>query len=194
MKRHQKIAALELLYRIIQQRGSAIITTHGRSMDPWIPDNSLVKIKSVDSGLRTGMVVAVRDGERLLVHRIVKIVSNNGFITKADNLPFIDGLWKNDFVLGTVVSVVSNDGDELPFPQGELFTKFLARISLIYGRLFYTLDVMLQSILRIGCSIIHCNADINHLSSRFEILSAIIFKTVQGFIRINFHIISKFKR
>ena len=75
-------------------------TAYGDSMDPAIPSHSELIIEPCQTAdVRNGDILMVRDGGRLLVHRVV------GCYLWADNRPTADGAWNEFQLIGRVREV-----------------------------------------------------------------------------------------
>ena len=80
--------------------GSTLIKVSGYSMVPLINPNDLVLVQSLGRKLKLGEVVLFYDGERLITHRIVRIIDENLIQTKGDNNLFLDPIIPMENVLG----------------------------------------------------------------------------------------------
>ena len=84
------------------------IKAHGYSMYPCIKPGSLILIEPINlKGLPVpGEIIAIRRESGLIVHRLVKIVVNNGirsFIARGDSNAYVDNPVNIDRISGRIV-------------------------------------------------------------------------------------------
>ncbi len=92
------------LMRAVLARGASFrFQANGFSMSPFIHNGDIITIEPALPRLRFGEVVAFvhPDNNRLTVHRIIH-VGQNGYLTKGDNSPEIDGLVSRSDIIGRV--------------------------------------------------------------------------------------------
>ena len=125
---------LDLLEPLLLMGQSVRFRVHGTSMLPCIRERDLVTVSPPGSmPIRLGNVVAFRPPgtERLILHRVVKICSEN-FLISGDNTLEPDGIIPRSCLLGVVIQV-QRKGRAVCFgngPEGRLFA-FLVRHRLI---------------------------------------------------------------
>lgn len=101
---HLSLSAMEELVREVLARGRRFrFAAHGGSMSPFIRDGDLVELSPI-SEIAVGDVVAVTDGKRFLVHRVVQ-KKEERFLLKGDHAREPDGWFDRLAVLGTVTKV-----------------------------------------------------------------------------------------
>lgn len=127
----------ELMTAVLEKGKPFRFTARGMSMSPFIKDGDLLTVAPFSGERRPRLgditaVVSVVTG-RLLVHRIVRITSENCLI-KGDNSPMSDGLFPIDSLLG-FVSHLERDRCRTDIRPGMEHTlaAFFSRLGLLSG-------------------------------------------------------------
>lgn len=84
----------------------------GRSMWPLIEPGDQVLIKHTRRRIRPGMLIAFRQNNRIIVHRVVRAYSvrnNNVYVCRGDHNGHLDRRVQQSEVIGKVNSIVRND-------------------------------------------------------------------------------------
>lgn len=109
---HLSLSAMEELVREVLARGRRFrFSAHGGSMSPFICDGDLVELSPI-SKIAVGDVLAVTDGKRFVVHRVVQ-KKKRRLLLKGDHARDPDGWFDRLAVLGTVTKVF-HQGKEQP--------------------------------------------------------------------------------
>jgi signal peptidase I len=125
-------AAAQLVADVLERFGEARIRVTGGSMYPSLRPGDVVTVRrSAADEVAAGDVVLVRDGERLIAHRLVQMLKGNQpqLVLRGDSH------WKNDpprpaaSVIGRIVAV-TRGGAEMAAPPA------LSRANRVRGLLF----------------------------------------------------------
>lgn len=93
------------LAREALDRGAAVrLRVRGRSMRPTIPDGTTVELHRLDGAPRPGEILAVAVGERLIVHRLVRVDPDGRLVLRGDALARCDPPRPRHELLGRVVA------------------------------------------------------------------------------------------
>ncbi len=95
------------------------IKAHGYSMFPSIKPGSLILIEPINikGPPRRGEIIAIRRETGLVVHRLSKIIRNNGittYITRGDSNPYPDNPVKIDKIAGRITGAESTGENPVP--------------------------------------------------------------------------------
>lgn len=96
-------AAQALMREVLEAGHRFRFTAHGTSMSPFIRDGDSVELMPVTQP-RYGEVLAVSDGARLMLHRVVKM-KGDAVLLKGDHARNADGWFEKGQILGKVASV-----------------------------------------------------------------------------------------
>ncbi len=106
------IEFLELSNEILSRGSCLRFRARGGSMSPFIRDGDVLKVKPAEvSEIKLGDVIFCRTGNRIVAHRVIKKVSENGkgfLVTKGDSSPNSDEPLHPEDLLGKVVTVERN--------------------------------------------------------------------------------------
>ena len=103
---HSNAAKHELAAEVVRQFGEARIKVTGTSMLPAVwPGDVLTVRRNEPSELLPGRIVLCHRDGRFFIHRLVGR-RKDGVITRGDSLGFEDPAFRDDQVLGEVVSIV----------------------------------------------------------------------------------------
>jgi signal peptidase I len=95
------------------------IKAHGYSMYPCIKPGSLILIEPLNiKGMpRPGEIIAIQRESGLIVHRLSKIINNNGimfYIARGDSNAYADNPVKIDKIAGRIVRAESTGENPVP--------------------------------------------------------------------------------
>ncbi|HEY9060610.1 MAG TPA: S24/S26 family peptidase [Pseudobacteroides sp.] len=115
------------------------ITTCGISMNPLIPQGSKVYINPVASGIRVGDVVVFGLEGNLLIHRVVRLYTENSSVyyqTKGDNVFYLDPVINESNIMGCVEKIHTTPSDGAIFAlHNGILARVIAGISLFEGKI-----------------------------------------------------------
>ncbi len=84
-------SSFQLFKRLIDSNTISYVTVEGKSMVPiYVPGDKVFIRPILSEDIKSGKIVVFFDGEKLVIHRIVK-VNEISVITKGDNSPKNDG-------------------------------------------------------------------------------------------------------
>lgn len=95
-----------------RSRGSFEVPVVGQRMEPTLRDGDVVRVNA-DHGYSLGEIVVVRDGEELLVHRVIRAsesLGTEGLVTAGDAALERDPESEGRFVVGVVTAMRTEKG------------------------------------------------------------------------------------
>jgi hypothetical protein len=91
----------------MQAGKQSILTIHGWSMSPLLRDGDSILIDYNTAGIRPGDILAFRQGENLVIHRVIQIVRDGEeitrIVTKGDNNISLDPIVEPHQVIGCII-------------------------------------------------------------------------------------------
>jgi signal peptidase I len=103
----KKTVEEELLCEALKKGYTMRYRALGGSMNPFIRSGSILTVKPYE-GISVGDVILYKNSDGLIAHRVIKKKKVNGrnfFITKGDNLRYIDGVVYDTNILGKVIEL-----------------------------------------------------------------------------------------
>lgn len=97
------LAAQALMREVLDAGKRFRFTAHGTSMSPFIRDGDRVEMDLPDKP-RYGDVLAVSNGQRLLVHRVIDL-KGNAVLLKGDHARDPDGWFQPEEIIGKICAV-----------------------------------------------------------------------------------------
>ena len=95
----------DFVSEVLEREGAAWVRAASPSMAPLIqPEDQVCLVPAEPAGVRRGTVIAYRDGDRIIVHRVLA-TDPRGVVTKGDALADADGVVGWDRVVGRVVTI-----------------------------------------------------------------------------------------
>ena len=106
----------------------------GRSMVPFLRDGWTVTVEHTRENIRRGDVIAYHVGERVVVHRVVRLLADGRLLTKGDWRLRFDRPVALEQIIGRVVAVITTWGSiNLTAPWWRMAQSLLACASYIAG-------------------------------------------------------------
>lgn len=128
--------AVDFVLDVLLREGTAWVREAGESMAPLVRAGDLLRLVPVDPGrVRAGDLIAFRQGEALVVHRVLRRTRAR-VLTKGDALARADAPVAAPDVLARVVAVRTPAGRSIDFtrPGWRLVGRLLARCSELHAR------------------------------------------------------------
>lgn len=120
---------INVMLAVLKKNADFRFQAKGHSMSPFIKDKDIITISPLSiNNPATGDIVAVsfQDTKSFIVHRIVD-EKDGEFIIKGDNNKSIDGIFKEDQIIG-IVTKVERNGVKV-WTGGRGTKKFIAFVS-----------------------------------------------------------------
>ena len=124
----------DFVSEVLEREGAAWVRAASPSMAPLIqPEDQVCLVPAEPARVRRGTVIAYRDGDRIVVHRVLAR-NSRGVVTKGDALGDVDGVVGWDRVVGRAVAIRTPRGrvarlDVFPRPLIDGALGALARLA-----------------------------------------------------------------
>lgn len=116
------------------------LSTTGESMDPLIKSSSRLEIELTQNrSYSYGDIVVFIYNRKLVAHRIIKIIKQKNalkYMLKGDNNNTIDGIFKNNRLIGKVTKIIHSDYEiDLNSRKNNILKHFFVWYSILTAKL-----------------------------------------------------------